>query len=347
MKKYLKSVIYLFLTIAFSLACESERQTERGFYYWKSVFEWQARDNDFLAKLKVKKLYIKYFDVKWNEQKQTLTPVAKIEFRDKPSTIIGADVIPVVFITNESIKNLSDSLMKDLGKKIFDEIESINLKNNNIQVAEIQIDCDWTARTQKKYFALLTHLKSLLPKNVLLSATIRLHQVKYAKKQGIPPIDKGLLMCYNMDSPKKFTIQNSIFDLSVAKDYLKEIDEYPLKLDVALSIFAWGVIFEQGNFKGLINNLTISHLENNAAFKKIDKNRFVALANTRIKNVSIKAKDLIRVEESNLKEVQSLADFIADRLPKIPLNIVLFHYDAFLIKHHKQEDFAPVFEAFE
>ena len=64
---------------------------------------------------------------------------------------------------------------------------------------EIQLDCDWNSSTQKKYFNLIEEMK-LYPtwENIVWSATIRLHQLKYPKQTGVPPVNKGVLMFYNM-----------------------------------------------------------------------------------------------------------------------------------------------------
>ena len=73
-----------------------------------------------------------------------------------------------------------------------------------------------------------------------LSATIRLHQVKYREETGVPPVDYGVLMYYNMGHISAMGA-NSIYDRSTALRYLGKLREYPLPLDIALPMFAWGV----------------------------------------------------------------------------------------------------------
>ena len=67
----------------------------------------------------------------------------------------------------------------------------------------------------------------------MLSATIRLHQLKFIGESGIPPVDKGLLMCYNMGDLHRLRISNSILETAELKKYIKQLSVYPLKLDVA------------------------------------------------------------------------------------------------------------------
>jgi hypothetical protein len=333
-----------FFSFLFLVFCTPKKSAERAFYYWKSSFEWQATDSDFLQELKVNKLYVKYFDVKWEEGMKQIVPVARIDFKD---SLPKLPIVPVVFITNESLQKLADSLVSDLAEKILSKIEGMNLKNDSLKVTEIQIDCDWTDSTKERYFRLLTYLKQQLDKkSILLSATIRLHQVKYHQKRGVPLIEKGLLMCYNMDSPKKINTKNSIFNLALAKNYLQNLDDYPLKLDVALPLFYWGAIFRQGNFKGLINSLKMTDLTNNTSFEKVDENLFRAVADTYLKNTEIYTDDLVRVEESNLAEVEKLASYLADNLQNKKPTVILFHYDKSIVESYQQEEILQVFEAF-
>ncbi len=85
-------------------------------------------------------------------------------------------------------------------------INQIN-KSVSIKCRALQIDCDWTTKTAPKYFYFLQQIREKLDAHedggtfaslAMLSATIRLHQVKYPEKSGMPPVDKGVLMFYNM-----------------------------------------------------------------------------------------------------------------------------------------------------
>ena len=88
--------------------------------------------------------------------------------------------------------------VNDLAKKTFDFIAQINSKNK-ISCQEIQIDCDWTKSTKDKYFYLLKKIKELSKKEI--SCTLRLYPYKYPEIMGVPPVDKAMLMCYNLIKP--------------------------------------------------------------------------------------------------------------------------------------------------
>jgi len=108
------------------------------------------------------------------------------------------EIIPVVFIVNKVLKEHPN--INRLSKQIGDLIEEMHLQHFNTTPTEVQIDCDWTGSTKAVYFELL----ELLQKRFDLSVTIRLHQLKYQNKTGIPPVEKGVLMVYNVGDLDNF-----------------------------------------------------------------------------------------------------------------------------------------------
>src|ERR1019366_1414323 len=125
--------------------------------------------------------------------------------------------------------------------------------------------CDWTAATRATYFQLLKVARSRLNEagfaSAKISATIRLFQCKYMAKTGVPPVDKGLLMCYNMGNLTHPGTGNSILETTELKKYIASVTTYPLPLDVALPIFDWKVLFHEGSYAGLVKDLPDSLLQ--------------------------------------------------------------------------------------
>jgi len=71
----------LLISLACSISCNekrSERTVERSFYYWKSVFTLTRFEEQRLDSLEVKTLYIKFFDVDWDEESRSPVPVQTI-----------------------------------------------------------------------------------------------------------------------------------------------------------------------------------------------------------------------------------------------------------------------------
>ena len=184
---------------------------QRSFYYWKTVFELTPKERQTLINLSIQKLYVKFFDIDWDTEKQLAQPVAKSIFSQGPPS--GITITPVVFITQEPLHYLSTKGLDSLAINLAALLSAIAITNHLSLSNEIQLDCDWTQNTGKAYFYLITKLKEqVFFKNKVVSATIRLHQLKYISQNGVPPVNKGLLMCYNMGDLRYPQTKNSIID---------------------------------------------------------------------------------------------------------------------------------------
>ena len=100
-------------------------------------------------------------------------------------------------------------------------------------IKEIQIDCDWTDSTRNRFFRFTRTLGKLAhAEHSLISATIRLHQIKYFERTGIPPVDRGVLMFYNMGKLAAASERSSIFNTEDAEKYTSRLSQYPLPMDL-------------------------------------------------------------------------------------------------------------------
>lgn len=174
-----------------------------------------------------------------------------------------------------------------------------------------------------------------------------MHQVKYRLRSGIPPVDRGLLMCYNMGDLKQISAPNSIIDNNIAQDYLKDLKSYPLPLDVALPIYSWSLQFRQGRFLGILRDVPPEAVRSVASlFIEKKKNNFVAQKDTVFQGYSIHAGDGIRVEESNIEAVQEMAEFTAANIRNDNLAVILFHSDSLSLKKHPAYALQAIFDAY-
>lgn len=131
-----------------------------------------------LEENKIKKIYLRFFDVDWNPNINAAVPVGDVSIETKK--IDDIEVIPVVFITNRTLVSLPDSLITELAQNIYKKILAKLSLFDNQNIKEIQLDCDWTETTKEKYFNLIEQLKKeTLSNNTDITATIRLHQVKF------------------------------------------------------------------------------------------------------------------------------------------------------------------------
>ena len=216
---------------------------------------------------------------------------APIRFSEKLPD--SCQIIPVVFITNQTMKNIPKITIDYLAKAILSRISKLSPHPYH----EIQIDCDWTLSTKQKYFSLL---KILQKYNLHLSATIRLHQVKFYEKTGIPPVERGILMCYNMSDWRNPITINSIYSPKLLSLYTEQIGEYPLPLDVVMPIFHWTVVFRNDRFLYFINNLSAVTLKGNSNFtQQVEKQISIVNNDSIFQHISIRKGDIFRCEDAD------------------------------------------------
>ncbi|HEX2953303.1 MAG TPA: hypothetical protein VHR47_04885 [Bacillota bacterium] len=321
-----------------------KHQVERSFYYWKTTFSLNKTDRDELNRLKVTTLYIRFFDVVWNPVTNRPAPNSTIHFKQKIPK--GIQLIPTVFITNETLSKISIDQVDALAYHIYKRIQVIIKDADLNSVKEIQLDADWTVSTKDKYFALLRKFHAHLNKTQDLSVTIRLHQVKYRSETGVPPADRGILMFYNLESPAETNAKNPIFDLNEGKQYLSDLDRYPLALDLALPIYSWGAVYQGDRFIGLVSNLTTDDLQVNPDFQPVTSHVFVANANTRLRGSYVYKNDRIRIDESSPRDLIKASQFIGGMIRNRHVRVAIFHFDSELINRTGQGNINAIYRSF-
>ena len=188
------------------------------------------------------------------------------------------------------------------------------------------MDCDWSTVTKDKYFHLINKLNELTDsEKVSVTTTIRLHQVKYFEKTGVPPVKRGTLMFYNMSDVSNIRTRNSIYDEDIAKRYLVNFDKYPLKLDVVLPAFSWGVLFKNKKISNLINGVTQKELTENDNYKSLGSGYYEAEKNNYLHGFFIGEKNIIRLEEIMPAKTISAAELISRYLKNDSIVVSIYH----------------------
>ena len=126
-------------------ACKQTPQVTvgRGFYYWKSKLQLTTNETAALQQLEVTKLYVKFFDVEWNEEQSSAQPVAKLSIDSASLQQLKKQqiqILPVVFITNEALTKLDTIAGNELAIKIMKLLLEMLQKNQLNQVPEFQLD---------------------------------------------------------------------------------------------------------------------------------------------------------------------------------------------------------------
>ena len=320
-----KTLFFFLLIILFS--CKDQPPKDHTFYYWKTNLALNNAEKSALQNAKVPLLYTRFFDVDKTGGK--FQPVGVIT---KDATFVtDKKIVPVVFLKNEIFLNIKEDEIQFLATSIKNLIQKkskeLNLNINN----EIQIDCDWTNGTKIDYFKFLETLKQISGANI--TCTLRLHQVKDKRSTGIPPVGKVYLMCYATSSPLENSTKNSILDVPTLKNYLSDLQNYPLKMDIALPIYSWGIVT---NFEGkhkLINAVTLEDLEKNPNFIKISENIFRVQTEGFYFGMYFSKDFTVKVESISQENLDETLKFIENKIENY--NIIYYQLDSRFLKNFR------------
>lgn len=312
-------VCSLCFILLFSCA-DSNLKKKISFYHWKSSADF---DDSFGKALKVSnsdKIYLRYFDVdkiesgRWGDDGIYPTYVLKgvaEEFKN-------FEIVPVVFITNQVLQ--SEGLDTErLSNRIAQLINEISLAHFGEEIHRVQIDCDWTQSTRGTFFSLLESLKKQFDINV----TIRLHQIKFKETTGIPPVERGTLMLYNVGELENEE-QNSILEIDIVKQYINSATDYPLVLDIALPLFSQTVIKSNDDEIRLINQSVRDKISNDAHFFQIDANNYRVVADTLFNGFYLSKGYHIKIDEINESEILGAYKVVKDS--RIVMDEIIFYH---------------------
>ncbi len=280
-------------------------------YYWRTTFKLSDNEQAFLKANNIGRIYLRMFDVVDNEMGDVL-PNATISFVSPLPE--GVEIVPTVFIENSVVSYISHEELSDIAQKIVTRVSNMCSWNNIDSWHDLQLDCDWSADSRENFFSLCTMVKNLLPEGVLLSSTIRLHQLQ----QAPPPVDYGVLMVYNTDNFNSYDTENSILTIKTVKIYLQNMSsDFNLPLDNALPLYSWKLVYDKDkNFKQIYRN------EDSVKEGDIVKEESVSY------DVIMKAKSILSHHLGNVGQSNSM---------------VLYHLDDNCINKYSDEEFKDIY----
>lgn len=307
------------------MGCTQENKvkiTESSFYFWKTTFQLDSSEKKALKSALNSQLYIREFDADFRSGKPE--PVKIITWKDP----CPKDYVPVIFITNRTFQFADFKQIEALATNIFDYFNKRKLPE------EIQLDCDWTESTRAKYFYFLQKIKE--KSGWKISATIRLHQIKFFEKTGIPPVDEGSLMVYNTGDWRNYSEINSVFDAHTVSAYLDRLNEYPLSLKIALPIFSQTIVYRSGIFHAFLPEISLNILRN-ASFLSEMKNDliFECKSSGQIGGLQLRKGDILKFEQPDFEEVLKIKNLILSKLNQKSTAIIFFHLDKTCLKNYE------------
>jgi len=210
---------------------QDDLEPQQAVYYWRTDFRLDSAEQAFISKYGISKIYCRYFDVVIGPQNEP-QPNATITFSSPLPE--GVCIVPTVYITEDCMHQSHQLLAENIVRRI----SQMNETHDIGPLREIQIDCDYTARSLANYFKFLKQVAEALerlPSSPALSTTIRLHQLS----MEAPPADYGVLMLYNTGDPRNFQERNPVLDYRDVHPYLRRLSGFPLPLAAAYPVYQW------------------------------------------------------------------------------------------------------------
>lgn len=334
----MKSRLGFALLLLLLLACQPSKKTAISFYYWKTVFDLTPKEQAVLTQNNVKKLYVRYFDLTLNVASHNVYPASPIHFT---TPIRQFTVVPVVYIKNQIFLDTTVAI-PELARKTVDLITRINT-SNGISCQEIQLDCDWTLSTKERYLEFVEVFKRISQKRI--SATIRLHQVKYFKKTKIPNVDSGVLMYYNMGKIAPDSL-NSIYDRKIAEKYLASLKKYPLQLNFALPIYSWCIHIQNQKVIGVRTKISVADLVKDKKFKREDEKHFRVIQSNYKNGVFYQENDVLKLESIASSDLLEMASDLKENTKESPNEILFYDLDQFNFNSYEKSIFEQVIAVF-
>jgi len=342
----------LFIGLVLFSACSqtNTRTALPAFYYWKTTLALLPSERAYLDSLSCKKVYVKVLDIGRDQGTGKIVPLSRLNLTDTTG-LTGLRLVPTVFITNEVFKGISEEELEELVKRLNsapdpkgEGIAAPRSFRGGVETgeAELQFDCDWTPSTRAVYFSFLQKIKKQLPSGIHLSATIRLHQYKFPKTTGVPPVERGMLMFYNTGDIDDLGEVNSIFQPEAARKYLKGTPaHYPLPLDLALPLFSWTLVFRDEALWKIIPEFPHDDLRDTTRFEPLTKgtmpfssSHWKVRKGTFVSGHYLRLGDLLRRESISPELLLQAAQLAADMDLADDATVAFFHLDSAIIRRY-------------
>ncbi len=308
--------------------------TEKGqhnvnFYYWKNKFNIGIDVQDSARELGATTLYVHFFDIVCEDGKATpMSVLHKTNWYEDglDESYLWEDSVKLVPVV--SIDNNVFSIDRYKKNKLAEDIVDLVNRTTKREFTEVQLDCDWTETTKDKYFSLIYAVRKKL-KGKRVSCTIGINHVRDSLSVGIPPVGRGYLKCYSLDS-------DSILSIQELKNNSSAIKGYPLQLDYAFPIYSWAVASNTSGEVRQFEGLSKEELKG-PDFEFVTENKYKVVEGSFVDNVFLNKDFTIEfkeVEVSSLRTAKQILDETLDH----GYNIVYFQLDEASVKKYSMED---------
>jgi hypothetical protein len=302
-------------------SCRQENNTSNAFLIRNNLVVIDEYRQKLLQETNTNKVYIKIFDVVFNEWQQRPLPLAQVEFDSTSLKWLkssGIEIVPVLYINNDLLEKINADRVNALTDRIMILLKTRLDQFDLLKINTVHLDCDWSPGSKDKYFQLLNYLQ-LLPYFVgkQISVAVRPKQVEDSEQFGLPPVKRAV-----------YTI-----DLQHVKFNPEAISGYPLPLDLCLPIFNEPVVFRNSSAIDALSGLPDSvwmdeRVSRNAGdFLEVTKDTLVSTH-------YFKRGDRIEYSNSDTAALSRIARLIQPKLKSSAMTIILNELDSVKIRQY-------------
>ena len=280
-----------------------------------------------------KRLYIKFFDVVFNEWQQRPLPLAQVEFDTTSLKWIkesGIEIVPVLYINNDLVDKVNSERISALADRIMLLLKTRLDQFYLTDIKLVHIDCDWSVSSQEKYFDLLRYFETLpffLDKQI--SVAVRPKQMGNNAKFGTPPVKR---IVFTLD------MQDEKFEPSWLKNYA-------IPLDVSLPVFNDPIVFRNNSAMGEISGIPDSSWQSEKVCQKSGE-YFEVIKDTVVHFHYFKKGDHIEYKTGDTAALNKIAGSIRDNLKSSQVTIILNQLDSIKIRQYKTSQLRAAFASF-
>lgn len=316
-------------------------------FRWRNSSWLEGQEEQAIQRNGLQRVYVKLLDIDWNSA-HGAHPVSSVKMPYQWRTYGGdegnwsdkVELVPSIYITNNTFFRISDKEVDELAHKLLRKLRTECPKT----IHGVMLDCDWSTKTKAKFFRLARIMNDSL--EVPVTATIRLHQYAQPGKTGIPPVDRGMLMPYNVGRITEPGSVNSIFDHEMALPYFSANDPYPLPLDIGLPAFSWGVQFRKGAFMGILQETQVNDAMNAGLLGREAQGTMQVVNEDNEHYPALHLGDEIRVERMTPEVIAQVAKLARSAVNSDTLAVVYFESGAANFQGMTTQEVRSGFERF-
>jgi len=333
------------LIAALAVSCADPRPVSdrRAFFHWRTTLAPAPAELDVLRETRAERLYVRVFDVDRLNHAVAPAPIARVSVPSPIPFPASLELVPAVFL-RERVFHVP---APDLDALVWSEVVQAAARMGR-PYRELLVDCDWTDSTRDTFFEFVRGLSARAARDgVEVTATIRLHQVKFRERTGVPPVKRGLLMFYSMGRLGPEPGDRSIFSADAARPYLERLHDYPLALDLALPAFSWVVQVREGRVVDLLQSADPAEVAACPGMRVVGPDRVRAGEDGFCAGVFVRRDDELQGEVVDAKVAVEAARMVSAKLSRgsAARTVGLFELSPRSVKRFGASGFSGVFDA--